>query len=477
VTTAQPELGEVVDGFRVEERIHSGGMGVIYRVSAVDRPAPPFPIIMKCPRLGPGEPAASVITYEVEQMVLAALTGAHVPRFVAAGDLARRAYIVMEYVEGRSLSHWTQQAPLPIAEVVRLGIAVAGAIHALHREDAIHLDVKPSNVILRPGGEAVLIDFGLAHHAHYPDLLAEEVRHAVGSAPYMAPEQVLGVRNDPRSDVFALGAILYELATGRLPFGSPTSRAGLRKRLYRDPVPPRAIVPDLPPWLQETVLHCLEVDADRRHASAAQVAFDLAHGDQVALTERASRVRRVAGVRQLFRWMGATSLDAPSQPGARPSTQLAGASIILAAVATAHTNEAQFEAQRVAVRRLLSFDEHSRLACVTVIKPAPELGNRDEDAATSQRIKHVILLRHWAEALELPASRLSFHVIESNDPAAALIEYARANQVDHIVIGGPPPALPLKGLLGTVSTKVAVEAPCTVTVVRSRESRPSTDRA
>jgi nucleotide-binding universal stress UspA family protein len=221
----------------------------------------------------------------------------------------------------------------------------------------------------------------------------------------------------------------------------------------------------------------MEVDAEKRYASAAQVAFDLAHGDQVALTDRATRLHRLAGVRQLFRWMGAAGLNAPSYPGARPSTQLSNASIILAAVATAHTNEAQFEAQRVAVRRLLSVDEQTRLACVTVIKPAPELGNRDEDAATSQRIKHVILLRHWAEALELPPSRLSFHVLESNDPAAALIEYARANQVDHIVIGGPPPALPLKGLLGTVSTKVAVEAPCTVTVVRSREPRASADGA
>ncbi len=461
------ERGEVVDGFRVEEPLHSGGMGILYRVSSPDVG---FPMIMKVPRLGPGEPGSAVLTYEVEQMVLAALKGSHVPRFVAAGDLATRAYIVMEHVTGRSLSEWVDRGPIPVEEVVALGSALAAAVHSLHLEETIHLDVKPSNVIIRPGGEAVLIDFGLAHHAHYPDLLAEEVRHPVGSAPYISPEQLLGVRSDPRSDVFALGVVLYELATGRLPFGSPTSRAGLRKRLFRDPVPPRALVPGIPEWLQEVVLHCLEPDVGRRYASAAQVAFDLAHGDQVAITDRGRRLRRVAGLKALLRWIRAAGFEPAIYPGPLPSAHLSGATIIVAAVATAHRNEAQFEAQRAAVRRLMSTDDHSRVACVTVIKPAPELGNIDADAATSQRIKQIVLLRQWAAPLDLPPSRVSFHAIEASDPAAALVDYARANQVDHIVIGGPPPDLPLKGLVGTVSTKVAVEAPCTVTVVRARSA-------
>jgi nucleotide-binding universal stress UspA family protein len=139
----------------------------------------------------------------------------------------------------------------------------------------------------------------------------------------------------------------------------------------------------------------------------------------------------------------------------------------MVAVATAHHNEAQFEAQRHAVRRLMSLDEHTRLACVTAIPPAPEMGNEAEIAATSQRIQQLVLLRNWAESLDLPASRITFHVLEANDAAAALLDYARMNQVDHIVIGGPPPDLPLKGAQRTVSAKVAVEAPCTVTVVRS----------
>ena len=255
MTADRIEPGAEVDGFRIGERIHAGGMALIYRVS---RPGEPGPLVMKVPRLGPGEPATSVISYEVEQTLLSSLRGPHVPRLVASGDLARHAYLVMEHVQGRSLQEWAERAPLPADEVARLGAALAAAVHAIHVQDAIHLDLKPSNVLVRPGGEMVLIDFGLAHHAHYPDLLAEEYRRPIGSAPYISPEQVLGVRSDPRSDVFALGVILYELATGRLPFGVPTTAGGLRQRLYRDPPPPRAVVPDVPEWLQEVVLHCLE---------------------------------------------------------------------------------------------------------------------------------------------------------------------------------------------------------------------------
>ncbi|GEJ56839.1 bifunctional serine/threonine-protein kinase/universal stress protein [Anaeromyxobacter diazotrophicus] len=462
-----PEPGDVLDGFRIDARLHAGGMGVVYAVSGRETG---FPLVMKVPRLGHGEPGEAVVTYEVEQTVLGALRGPHVPRLVAAGDVTRQPYLVMERVEGEPLKAWAERAPLPAAEVARLGAAVATALHALHQQEAIHLDLKPSNVLIRPSGQAVLIDLGLAAHAHYPDLLAEELRRPIGSGPYISPEQVLRVRSDPRSDLFALGVILYELATGRLPFGAPTTPAGLRKRLFRDPIPPRALEPSVPPWLQEIVLRCLEPDARQRHASAAQVAFDLTHPDQVALGERAARLRRRAGLRALLRWLRAAGLE-PAPP-ARPSAQLSTAPIVVAAVATSHGNEAQFEALREVVARLLAPRGETRLACVTVVRPAPELGGATpDDAASRQRIKHLVLLRHWAEPLHLPPGRVSFHVLESADPAAALVDYARVNQVDHVVLGAPPPDLPFKGLLGTIPTRVALEAPCTVSIVRPRAER------
>ncbi|MBI5067766.1 MAG: universal stress protein [Deltaproteobacteria bacterium] len=459
-----PERGDVIDGFRIEERIHAGGMGVIYRVSG---PETGFPMIMKIPRLGPGEPGEAVVTFEVERMVLGALTGPHVPRFVAAGDLARIPYLVMERVEGRPLADWVGKGPVPPAEVARLGLAVANALHSLHLQNVVHLDVKPSNVILRESGEAVLIDFGIAHHGHFPDLLAEEFRRPMGSAPYLSPEQVLGARDDARSDLFALGAVLYELCTGRMPFGSPTSPAGLRVRLHRDPVPPRALVPGLPEWLQEVILRCLEPDAADRYATAAQVAFDLGHPDQVTVTSQGRRTRRLGVGKRMVRWLRAIGYGPDSVSST--SLQLAAAPIVLVAVATAHTNEARNEALRATVRRLVIAGEPTRLACITVIRPAPELVGADRhEAATSQRIKQLVQLRHWAEPLKLPPQQISYHVMESGDPAGALLEYARANHVDHVVIGSPPRDVTLGGLLGTVSTKVSAEAPCTVTVVRVR---------
>ena len=134
--------------------------------------------------------------------------------------------------------------------------------------------------MFRDTGEAVLIDFGLSRHDRLPDLLAEQFRLPMGTAPYISPEQVLRIRNDPRSDIFALGAVLYHLITGERAFGFPTSITGLRKRLYRDPVPPRARHPSCPAWLQEIILRCLEPDPRERYQSAAQALLALRNPGQ-----------------------------------------------------------------------------------------------------------------------------------------------------------------------------------------------------
>lgn len=400
-------------------------------------------------------------------MVLGALgEGPHHPTLVAYGDVETTPYLVMAFVEGVRLSDWTRRAPIAPDEIARRGAAFALALHELHRKDVVHLDLKPTNVMYRASGEAVLIDFGLAHHSHLPDLLAEELRIPVGNWEYMSPEQVLGVRCDPRSDIYALGGILYELTTGQLPFGHPRSAAELRKRLYRDPLPPRAIVRETPEWLQDIILRCLEVDARERYASADQVAADLANPARIELTERGSR-RRGAGLAALTRrWLRARNFEpAPCPP---PSTQQNPSPMVVVGLVTRPIDEALCEALLAAARAVVAADVHCRIACVTVVPPAAALsGEGDEPTATVRHIKRLVELRKWARPLGLPEERLTYHVLESEKPAAALIDYATMNDAELMLIGaaraGGGPRLP-----GRICAQIVAGAPCSVTVVRSK---------
>jgi nucleotide-binding universal stress UspA family protein len=343
----------------------------------------------------------------------------------------------------------------------------------------VHLDVKPSNIMFRPeidgrGGEAVLVDFGLSRHDQMPDLLEEEFELPMGTGPYMSPEQVQFNRSDPRSDLFSLGVMLYHLATGARPFGAPASVRGLRQRLYRDPISPRALRPDCPPWLQEIILRCLEVDPERRHQSAAQLAFDLQNPDQVVLTERALRMARTGTLGVMKRWFRAVGAEARAESGA--AEQAAKSPILLAAVDVLGGEAALLESVRQTVRRLLQTSPGARLACLTVMKinriGMDELVDAD---GASRHVNLLVQLKHWARPVTHglappgrsdPMGRVTFHVLAAPDPATAIIDYARKNQVDHIVMGARSSG-GLRRYLGSVSARVVVESDCTVTVVRA----------
>jgi nucleotide-binding universal stress UspA family protein len=452
--------GTTVDGYVVEGALHAGGNGFVYSVRPATAPDPGFPLVMKVPGVGPGQPPLCLVAFETEQAILRQLTGPFVPRFVAAGDLATIPYVVMERIEGTPLADLVAQAPLPFDDVTRVGAALADALQSVHAQDVVHCDVKPENFILRPGGEAVLLDFGFAHHARYPDLLAEERHFAAGSAAYVSPEQLHDERGDPRSDLFALGALLYELAVGEPPFGDPQTHAGMRDRLWRVPVPPRVLRSDCPPSLQEIVLHLLEVDPARRYATAAHVAFDLRHPEQVALSARAARVRAPGLGLQLARWWrGARRVTQRAARGAAP--------VIMVAVDTAHPDDARTQEIRAAARRLIAASEDYRLMCVSVIDAAP-LGEGDtlDETASGRHLAHAVRLRHWAEPLGLPPSRQSLHVIEASDPAQTLLELARANHVDVVVLGAPKPTDRTLAWWRSTASTVAAEAHCSVHLAR-----------
>ena len=184
---------------------------------SVSHPDITCPLLMKVPNLFEGEDPAAIVSFEMEQMILPRLTGPHVPKFYAAGDFSRQPYVVMEHVEGQSLLTHLDHLPLPVSDIAALGAEIATALDDLHGQHVVHLDIKPSNLMRRPDGRIVLVDFGLSRHDQLPDLMAEEFRLPYGTAPYMAPEQVLGVRTEPRADLFALGVLMYFFATGTRP--------------------------------------------------------------------------------------------------------------------------------------------------------------------------------------------------------------------------------------------------------------------
>jgi eukaryotic-like serine/threonine-protein kinase len=457
--------GAVIDGFVIGPRVHAGAMAELYRVRYDgDRADPGFPMVMKVPRMGVGEGAENLVGFEVEHQMLQVLHGPHVPRFVAAGDMGRLPFLVMEYVQGRTLQEVLDEATAarrrpPPEDVARWGRAIALAAHSLHLQNAVHLDLKPANVLLKPDGDCVLIDFGLSWHAHYPDLLAAEMRPAIGSPAWIAPEQVVGVRGDPRSDVFAIGVMLYELATGELPFGAPVTQGGLRQRLWMDPAPPRAHHPEVPPWLQEVILHCLEPEAAQRPPSAAHLAFDLGNPDQVQVGARGLRTQRTPFTRQLRRWLHAAGMH--YEPSPLPSERVGEVPIVMVAVPHHDTTDAALYALRQATMRSLGIRPGARLACVTVVGS----GAAQDDEPAMHRY-HVGQLRQWARGLDIADRQLSFHVLQSDDVAGALLAYAHTNHVSLMVMGAATHGLALQRWIPTVPARVAAEAPCSVLLVK-----------
>jgi nucleotide-binding universal stress UspA family protein len=287
----------------------------------------------------------------------------------------------------------------------------------------------------------------------------------------MSPEQIRDVALDGRSDIFSLGVVLYEMATGKLPFGVPQTMAGLSDRLWLDTVPPRAREGSIPPWLQEIILRCLEPLADDRYQSAAHVAFDLRNPDQVSLTARAAKSGRATMLGQARRWWRARREQSRLAPP--PVAQVPAAPVILVAVDTTHPQDARQPVLQRAALQMLSLSAEFRLICVSVVSAGP-VGAGD-GGAPGIHLEHLVRLRHWVEPLRLPPQRLSMHVIESPRPESALLDFARRNNVDLIVLGAPSPAQHALAWWRSVASSVTANARCSVYVVRLPEPEAATE--
>jgi nucleotide-binding universal stress UspA family protein len=287
----------------------------------------------------------------------------------------------------------------------------------------------------------------------------------MGSSAYIAPEQVLGIRSDTASDIFALGSILYQLATGEEPFGRPTTTAGMRRRLYHAPPEPRTLNAKVPRWLDAVVLKCLEVDRGLRYAKAEEVLFDLANPDQVPVRRQApqstgwlARLGRLLHKPDDRRLIGRSA-------SARATL---GPSIVLAAVNMTDGADELAAEVLAETARLLSVRPDSRLACVSVLK-TELIGTQEltDEHGRSLYVERLVALKHWARPLGLGDERISYHVLEAVSPADAILGFAERNEVGHIVMGARGSSA-LRRHLGSVSAKVVAEAGCSVSVVRVR---------
>jgi eukaryotic-like serine/threonine-protein kinase len=258
--------------------------------------------------------------------------------------------------------------------------------------------------------------------------------------------------------------MLYQLATGELPFGEPQTEGGMRQRLWMDPAPPRKLQPSLPEWLQEVILRCLAPEAAKRYPSAAHLAFDLRHPEQVTVTER-GRNTQGTGFRTHFkRWLKAAGMH--YQPSPLPAQQIDEVPIVMVAVPHKDVTDATLYSLRQAVARSLGTRPGAQLACVTVISPGQTSASSDTTSETSVHRRYLGNLRQWAQPLELMGHQTSLHVLESGDVAQALINYATGNQVSVIVMGAATHGLLTQRFVATVPIKVAMDAPCTVILVK-----------
>jgi len=276
------QIGDQFDQFQIREHMAQGGMADIYRAYDVVRRRD---VVLKIPdKMMIGDPA-QYERFQRELEVLNTLDHPAILHGLGSGQYNRIPYLVTELVKGKSLRDIiAASAPLPLDQAVPLMRKIAEGMAYCHDHDVVHRDLKPENILVTDEGQPIIMDFGLAltkdsHRVTYANLSA-----TAGTPDYMAPEQIEGQRGDPRTDLYALGTIFYEMLSGVLPFSADNNFAVMQ--LHLNGVPPRLdkVQPAVPPELAAIVAQCLQRDPADRYADMRALIEALDHPETADLT-------------------------------------------------------------------------------------------------------------------------------------------------------------------------------------------------